>query len=285
MKLQVTEDRYMFITSLRMQMSEMIRKKSVVVTFLILFSFVMVNFFINMTNFFEIKYISQMYDPIKVLTLSEWSVSGYFMMEYYPLLVVIPTACAYLTDKNTRVKIYIESKTGKETYWFTKALSVFITTFFVFTIPFLTEILLEVICFSMESAGDPTGFTFIQTVENENQHLFSELWVENKIVYAVIMMLLFGMVSGILALFNFAVSALPFFKYKIFTFFPIYVIFYSISIIQHMFKIDYTLNYFYVLRMFNTEFKNYVVYLLFLFVLVTISFIIIKYKCIKDDLI
>lgn len=275
----------MIINSLRMQMSEMIRKKSVVITFFILFSFVMVNFFVNMINFSEIKYISQMYDPIKVLTLSEWSVSGYFMMEYYPLLVVVPTACAYLTDKNTRVKIYIESKTGKETYWFTKALSVFITTFFVFTIPFLTEILLEVICFSMESAGDPTGFTFIQTIENENQHLFSELWINNKIVYAVIMTLLFGVVSGILALFNFAISTLPFFKYKIFTFFPIYIMFYAISIFQNILKFDYTLNYFYILRMFNTELKNYVVYLVFLFVLATVSFVIIKYKSIKDDLI
>ena len=266
-------------------MSEMIRKKSVVVTFFILFSFVMVNFFINMTNFSEIKYISQMYDPIKVLTLSEWSVSGYFMMEYYPLLVVIPTACAYLTDKNTRVKIYIESRTGKETYWFTKAVSVFLTTFLVFTIPFLTEILLETICFSMESAGDPTGFTFIETIENENQYLFSELWISNKIVYGVMMTLLFGMISGILAVFNFAVSTLPFFKYKIFTFFPIYVMFYLISILENLLKPDYTLNYFHVLRMFNTEVKNYVVYVAFLFVLAAVSFVIIKCKCIKDDLI
>ncbi len=275
----------MVINSLRMQLAEMVRKKSVVITFFVLFAFVLANFFVNMFEYKEITYISQMFDPIKVLTLSEWSVSGYFMMEYYPILVVIPTACAYFTDKNTRVKIFIESKTGKESYWFAKAISVFITTFLVFTIPFLLEIVLEVICFSMNAMGDPSGFQFIKSIESENQYLLYELWVDNRIVYAIIMTILFGVVSGILALFNFAISTLPFFNYKIFTFFPIYVLFYFVSIFESLIDTDYTLNYFYILRMFNTEPKNNMVYFMFLFVLVVISFIIIKFKSIKDDLI
>ena len=92
----------MLIYSIKMQLSELFRKKTVVFTFFILLFFVLANFYQNMFhNLYqdeEVKYISQMYDPIKLLTLSDWSTIGYFMMEYYPLLVVLPTACAYLTD-------------------------------------------------------------------------------------------------------------------------------------------------------------------------------------------
>ena len=132
----------MFLNSIKMLLLEMLRKKTVVFTFFLVLAFVMANFYHNMFNNNEIQYISQMYDPIKMLTLSDWSVSGYFFMEYFPLLVVVPTSCAYLTDRDTKMKIYIESKTGKGYYWYAKLIVVFLTTFLIFTIPFFIEIML-----------------------------------------------------------------------------------------------------------------------------------------------
>ena len=193
----------MFIKALKMQMSEMVRKKTVMFSFLVVFIFTIVNFWTNMFDFKEIKYVSQMYDIVKTLTLSEWSISGHFMMEYYPLLVVIPTACAYLTDKETRVKVYIESRVGKKIYWYSKLASVFIVTFLIFTIPFLIELAMGAMCFNIDAMGDPSGFSYIQTVEWDNQYLFWELWAGNRFLYAIVMILLFGTVSGILAMFNF----------------------------------------------------------------------------------
>ena len=58
------------------------------------------------------QYVSQMYDPMKTLTLSDWSAPGFFMMFFYPILVVLPTATSYLKDKESGVKIYVQSKTG-----------------------------------------------------------------------------------------------------------------------------------------------------------------------------
>lgn len=281
----------MLMHSIKMQLSELFRKKSAAFTFFILFFFVLTNFYQNMFhNLYqneEVKYISQMYDPIKLLTLSDWSTIGYFMMEYYPLLVVIPTACTYLTDKNTRIKTYIVSRTGSKNYWYGKTISVFLITFFVFTVPFLIEILLECICFYMQSAGDPSNFEFLQTIERENQYFLYQLGVPHKILYAILLTVLFGSVSGILAVFNFAVSTLPFFKYKIFTFFPVYILFYLISVLEKGLGLGYTLNYYFILRMYNVTAMNYnfLVYFVFLMLLLFVSLIFIKIKTIRDDLI
>lgn len=274
----------MFLNSIKMQVTGMLEKRAVKITFYLLFAFVIVNFWVNMMNYYEVQYVSQMYDPIKVLTLSTWSISGYFMMQFYPILVVIPTACEYFVDKETRVKIYIESKIGKKNYWYSKGISVFLVTFIIFTVPFFLELLLEVICFSMDAMGDPSGFQYIQTIENENGYLLCQLFLKNKLLYAILMSVLFGIVSGVLALFNFAISTFAFIKYKIFTFIPIYILLYLLLIMERLLGVDYTFNYFYILRLFSSEPKNYIIYGIFIVVLVIASSIILKFKTLKDDL-
>ncbi|MFQ6930340.1 MAG: hypothetical protein ACLRR3_04565 [Eubacterium sp.] len=49
----------------------------------------------------------------KMLTLSDNTMVGYFMMQYYPLLVVIPTACVYISERNSGIDTYIQSRVGK----------------------------------------------------------------------------------------------------------------------------------------------------------------------------
>ncbi len=273
----------MIISSIKMQMHEMMRKKTVIFTYCILLFFVLINFFMNVYNNNNIQYISQMYDPMKVLTLSNWSVSGFFMMYFYPILVVLPTATCYLIDYDSKVKIYIQSKTGSFNYWYGKLISVFLTTFFIFTIPFILEILLSYICFSSKSIGDPSGFSYLQTIENENQYFLSQIWLNNKIIYTALLTLLFGVVSGIFATFNFAITSLSIFKYKIFTFFPIYVLFYSISIIELFINIKYTLSYMLILNMFEVSEKNYLIYTFFLICMLLVSIVLIGIKAKRDD--
>lgn len=274
----------MLLNSLKMQITGMMRKKAVKITFCILFAFVIVNYFVNMINYYEVQYVSQMHDPIKVLTLSTWSISGYFMMQFYPILVVIPTASEYFVDKETRVKIYVESKIGRKNYWYSKGIAVFLVTFIIFTLPFFIELLLEGVCFSLEATGDPSGFQYIQTIENERRHIFYPLFLKHKFLYAMLMTVLFGLVSGVLALFNFSISTLAFIKYKIFTFIPIYVLFYLLLIMEQLLGAGYTFNYFHILRLFNSQPKNYFCYMIFLLVLVISSCIILRIKTLKDDL-
>lgn len=274
----------MLLKSVRMQMSAIIRKKTVIFTYFVLLAFVMINFFVNVFRNADVHYITQMYDPIKMLTLSDWSVCGHFMMEYYPLLVVIPTATVYLVDRDTRIKVYLQSKLGSGNYWFGKMLTVFMITFLIFTLPFLQELILNVLCFDMQSAGDPSNISYLNVIEKENRYFLSAVFLKNKILYAVINIILFGLVSAVLAVFNFSVTTLPVFRYKIFTFFPIYILFYLITLVDRFVNVDYTINYFFILRMFNTVKKNYTVYFLFFVLILCISLLLVWRKSKKDDL-
>lgn len=96
----------MVVKVLKMQISSMLRKKETVLTFFIVMAFMFVNFYYNMYLNYKVGNISQMQDFVKMLTLSDWTISGYFFTDFLPLLVVIPTACSYIADRDTRIKLY-----------------------------------------------------------------------------------------------------------------------------------------------------------------------------------
>jgi hypothetical protein len=111
-----------------------------------------------------------------------------------------------------------------------------------------------------------------------------KLLVKNRELYAIVMTLLFGFVTAILAVFNYALTTLKMFKFRIFTFFPIYILFYLISFVSRFLTVTYSTEYFFILRMFNIKEKNIFVYATFLFVLLIISNAVIELKIRKDEL-
>lgn len=274
----------MLTCSIKMQMAAMARKKETAITFFVLLMFVLVNFWGNIKENAGIGYISQMYDYIKVLTLSDYSRTGYFLMEFFPLLAVMPTAYSYLVDRNTNIKTYIESRTGKRNYLYGKVISVFLITFLVFTIPFLIEVLMGGICFDIRSAGDPSNLGYFQTVEWDGRLFLSGIFFANKIVYAVLCIVLFGIVSGVLAVFNFAVSTLKFMKYKIYTFFPIYILLFVMDVVENVMHLEFTMSYMFILRMFNVVSKNYAFYCAVLIVLIFISILLLERKLKRNEI-
>ena len=271
------------INSIKMQFTELLGKKTVIITYCILMGFMIVNFIDNMLDYAEVKYVSEMYDPIKMLTLSTWSESGFYLRMFYPILVCIPTSVAYLTDRGTRVMTYIESRTGRKKYIIGKAVAVFLVTFLVFTVPFLLEFILSCICFKMDSLGDPSNISYIDIAGHEYGYFMPQLWLENRIIYVIFMIAMFGIVSGILAVFNFSVCTLPIFKYKIFTFFPIYIMFHIIGIIDKVAKFDFETNYFMLISMFDKSDKWDGIYFIFMVGLLLISVLIIRNK--KEEII
>lgn len=103
----------MLLHSVRMQTAAILRKRTAAVTYLLLMEFVIVNFGLNLSRNHAVQYVSRMFDPVKTLTLSDWSIPGHYMMEYFPLLVVVPTACSYMDDRETRMQVYMEGRTGR----------------------------------------------------------------------------------------------------------------------------------------------------------------------------
>ncbi|WP_288886672.1 hypothetical protein [uncultured Eubacterium sp.] len=273
------------IKSIKMQLLHILKSKSAVLVFFVLMYAVGSNFIINMHRNHDILYVSQMFDITKVLTLSDWSNAGYYIMQYYPLLVVIPTASIYISDKKSGMDIYITSKVGKKDYFLGKMISVFLATFIIFTIPFLTELILSCICFDVSSVGDPSRFQYFQTIIDDGKIVFGWLYVKNKFMYASMWIMVFGLVSAILATFNFAITLLPVFKYRITTFFPIYFLLHIVNMIGKNININYTTYYHFILRMFGSAKRNYHVYAYFLLMLLVASVILVCYVIRNRDIV
>ena len=163
----------MFLRSVRMQTAGILRKKTAAVTYLLLMGFMLVNFFSNLWQNHEVQYVTQMFDSVKILTLSDWSYSGFYMRTYFPILVVLPTACSYLSDRQTRIQVYIEARTGRTSYWMGKLLAVFLATFIIFTLPFLLELALNIICFGLKPMGDPSNFPYLDTLAEDSRIFLS----------------------------------------------------------------------------------------------------------------
>lgn len=158
--------------SISMQISYMLRRKSTVFVLLVLLITISINFFINMKTNGGKLYVSQMYSFEKMLTLSDNTMVGYFMMQYYPLLVVIPTACVYISERNSGIDTYIQSRVGKRNYWYGKLLAVFVVIFFVFSFPYIIELICSVFSFSMKSSGDMLGDTYWEIMEQWKVNIF-----------------------------------------------------------------------------------------------------------------
>lgn len=156
--------------SFNMQLSYVFRRKSTAVIMLVLLVFVVTNIGINFSKNYNTLYLNQMYSFEKMLTLSDWSMAGYFMRQFYPMLLVVPTACTYVMDKSSGMNVYIQSRTGRRSYLYGKILVTFFTTFVIFTFPFLIEIIISSICTGNIPNGDPSGFEYWQTIAKEKQY-------------------------------------------------------------------------------------------------------------------
>lgn len=266
-----------------MQVTYLLGKGTTILTWFIMLGFVAYNYIGNIQVNHDIRYVTQMFDPFMTLTLSDFSKSSFFLMTYYPLLLVLPTSCAYISDRKSQVDVYIKGRVGCKAYFRGQLISVFLVTFLVFTIPFLLETALGFFCFSKDSMGVPTNMEYIHTIEETDQYCLYSIWVRSRVGYTILWILLFGLVTAILAAFNYAVTTLKIFYYKILTFFPVYILFYLISFLSKLLKPSYTLNYFFILRMFNTKEKNFWAYGLFLLLLLTLTVLLTERKIRKEQ--
>lgn len=270
--------------SFKMQFREMLSKKTTVLAYLIILLFVCANFLGNVFSNREIQYITQMYDLVKKLTWSSWSVSGQYFMQLFPLLAILPSATAWITEKNSGIHAYIRSRTGERAYWHGKICAAFSVSFLVFVIPFLMELILSVCCFSMKSKGDPSGFDYLTTVEEGKKYVFSQLFYGNRILYAFIFILMISGTAGVFAMFNLFVTTLPGFRYKIFAFFPVYIVLFLMTTAETWISPGKSLYYGFALMMFETTEVNYPVLLFSLILLVCMTFLLAERKIRKGEM-
>ena len=273
------------VNVIRMQMHVMFSRKSTICMYFVMYILMLINFFGNVIQYYEYD-IWNMYHPMKLVFLGENSSLGFYFMQYYPFLVVMPAGFSYFTDKNSGELIFIETRTSKKNYYLGTMIATFATTFMIFTFPLFIEMILNCIAFPMEALGDQSNVQMFEPIYTEmiQGYLFSELWLFNPYIYTFAMIALFGVVSGILACFAAVVSMFGISKFKILLFVPVYALLYLLRIFKKSLNLEFTTNYFFYLRIFCVEHLNETVYVLLLAILVAVIGMMLFIKMRKDEL-
>ncbi len=265
--------------SIKMQLKYTLGRKKTFIVFIIIILFVLANIITNLIMYNGMER-TQMYCPVKLSSLSEWTAIHYYLLQFYPLIVIAATSTLFIDDCNSRMVNYIQSRIGYRKYIYGKIISVFILTMLLFTIPFILEIIIYRIIIPLCANGDPSGMSYIESPVWDEKFVLYKLLYFNRYLYAIVMIVFFGIISGIFAVFNIAISMVGSIKYKIFTYIPLYALFYMISLItQFINNIQFKTNYLIVLGMFKyKDDLSYPVYGVFIAIVLAISLCIVEIR-------
>ena len=249
------------IRSIRTHTARILTTLPAILTFAILFGLVLYNYVIQVLTNAEIREASQMNDPLIMLTLSDFSahslgagggapvsLANEYLMLVYPALVSFPVVSLWISDRGSGMVNYLDARSGRKAFWFGKLIAVFLSTFIIFTLPFLLEILLGLISFPASAQGMP-GVDYSYQEDWVKLFFLPELWTKSRLLYVILMTLLFGLASGIFASFGFAFSTLPFMRFRVLNFLPVVAVLYGGILLMQTFIKGTMLNYMYLLRM------------------------------------
>lgn len=256
----------------------LLKQKEAILVFYLLLIMVLINFMNNVITF-QGKDIIRMYQPMKLLLLSYNRVNynadaTLLFIQLYPLLVVCPAGFSLAKDHHSGFDTLIVARLGYTSYIFSKLLAVFFTTFIVFSVPFIIEIMLNCLSFPLTATGDLTNWhtynpSYIQGVRN---YLLNELYILNPYLYAIIGTLFSGFVSGLFGAFTVAFSSVVQVKYRVFLFLPIFLILNATVYLSELLsKGTSTIKWYDYLLLFNDRPKNLFYLVIGIFALICFS--------------
>ncbi len=198
-----------------------------IITFFVLLIIMLQNFVHNVL-LYQGTDVLAMIHPMELLTLSPNAADPEWLsifMQIYPLLVTLPSVLSFNRERQTGESILIAARMGNLQYTLGRLVSVFLTTFVVFTVPFLIEIPLNCISFPLEAQGDVLSMDLYDPgyVDYIHCFLFSNIYIFSPYVYAVVGTLFWGFCSAVFAAFAAAFVACIKFKYTVFSMLPAFL--------------------------------------------------------------
>ena len=275
------------LRSIKMQTKVLFQKKLTITVFFILLGLVIINFFTNLQEFSG-EDINTIIHPMQMIFLSgRIERTNVLFFQYYPLLVIIPSAFAYINDKNSKEISFIQSRVGRKNYYWGRFISCFLVSFVLFTSPFIIEAILNCITFPLEAVADVSRNSFfsLEYIEKINGYLFSSLWYLNSYLYVFLFILGFGFMSAVFAVFAMALSTFSFIKFKVLLFVPIYALLYIVANIKDMFSLNYLTYYYRYISMLDDGPKSEWALLVFVLSIMFCNSIILFVNIRKDEII
>lgn len=216
----------MLLKVIMRQTKFLLKQKEAVLTMIILLWLIASTYLENVLYFRGLD-VSQMYHPMKLLTLSYNRVNhsasiSLLLVMIYPILVTLPAGFAYVKEQQTKEEVLLMSRIGKTNYLSGKLWSAFFTTAIVFFIPFSLEIIMNCISFPLKAQCDLTNLSIYSAEYADIVHGYfgSSVYIISPILYALLGTVFFSILSGILGMLTVAVSFVFKVKYRVFLFLP-----------------------------------------------------------------
>ena len=281
----------MFYKATKAQTVSLLNRKGSICTFLLLLAMILYNFISNV-NTFEGRDICEMYQPMKLLLLSYNRVSfngdmTLLFVQLYPILVVCPAGFILSKEFQFGESVFMTARLGQKKYLLSKLLSSFLTTFIVFTVPFLIEIVLNCISFPLDAVGDLSNWHLYSEayIKGVHSYLFYQLYLLSPYFYAVVGTVFFGVVSGILSMFTVAISSIVKAKYNVFLLLPVFLLLHiSVMIAEVNQKAPITTRWYDYVLLFNDCTKSPLGFVLVIFIIILSSFVLIHISSRRDCL-
>jgi len=212
------------------QLSIIFHKKGLQITFIIILLYAMsVSIWYG---FLQKGYDAAfMYHPAMLSALNGDSEFIWYFIRLFPFLVVIPAGFILFTDRSAKISEMILVREGRFRYYTSKMIAAFIATFFVFTVPFFLEFLLNLVMIPNGATMSLTNWETYSKVyfDYANGFLLSDIFYKNIYLYNICSISLTGIFSGCVAVFIVGISTFPF-KFRAFLMLPFYVLIYLMDI-------------------------------------------------------
>lgn len=253
-------------------------QKEAVFTFLFLICIVLTNYLTNVLMFRGTD-VSQMYQSMKLLTLSSNKI--YFSADIallivmlYPVLVTIPAGFSYVKEQQTKEEVYLIARLGKDRYLQSKLWSSFFTTAIVFMIPFMLEILMNILSFPGNAIRDLTNLSIYNAdyANMVHNYIGSTIYIASPILYAILMTLLFSIISGILGMLPVAISFAFSVKYRVLLILPTFLLLNATDYFNILNKNQGLMSWYHYLLLFDDSPKNIVYPIIALGMIIIIIF-------------
>ena len=276
----------MLLQSIRSQMNIMFRKKTAIFAFYIMLGLVFCNYISNVLQYRGYD-VNEMYQSVKLLLLSDENINnpwGTYLMQIYPILVILPAGFSFITDKQTNTMLFLCTRVGKKNYFIGKVVAAFLTAFLIFSLPMLLEVLLNYLSFPNRAMGKLLNISIYSEdyIDIVRAYPFYNIYITHPYLYVIGWIFLFGITGGMLNVITVAVSIFRI-PYKVLLFLPVYFILQGMYWIGDLYKIK--LSHFFFLRIFLVYQSGYLTFYGIIFILFVFANIIIGMRCRKDYII
>lgn len=243
------------------QVTYLLKKKEAMLAFFILFGMVIYTFIGNVLEYQGMD-IAEMYHPMKLMLLSYNRTSGNaemtgLLIQLYPFLIVLPAGFCLSKEYQLGEHVYLSARLGNCAYKWSKVLAAFLATAIVFTVPFLMEFVLNCVSFPLHAVGDLSNWPGFDGdyLEGIGNYFMGGLYEANPYIYALVGILLFGLLSGLLGAVTVVISSLIRVKYNVFLFLPSLILL-NLTLMIPADDVPFSLEWYDYLLLFNEEGKS-----------------------------